>query len=198
MTEFEFLGRNIFFTTRSFALFLDKELASASRKLKTLAERKDVTQVTRGLWANQHHPEYTPYGAIPYLLDREQGYLSFLSALHRHDMISQIPSSIQIATTGRGRVLKSSIGEFHFFQIKPELMQVGVEVFEETVVYNMASKEKALLDTFYVATKKGHRFKKLPEIDFDTFNQKQFFKWLKLYPVAAQKQISDRYLGLIK
>lgn len=196
MTEFEFLGKNIFFTTRSYALFLNKEIASASRKLKARAKSGEIIQVTRGLWANHNHSGFTPYGAIPYLLDKEQGYLSFLSALHRHDMISQIPTSIQIATTGRGRILKSSIGEFRFFQIKPEIMVEGIELFEGTVTYNMASPEKALLDTFYLATKKGSRFKKLPEIEFETFKEKKFLQWLNLYPVIARKQMLERYQKL--
>lgn len=196
MNEFKFLNQHVFFTTREYALFLGKEMASASRKLKARAENGEIVQVTRGIWGNNNHRGFSPYGVIPYLLDNEQGYLSFLSALHRHGLISQIPTTIQIATTGRGRVLKTPIGEFHFFKLKPDLMQEGVEVFEGNVVYAMATQEKALLDTFYLATKKNNRFKKLPEIELEHFNQKLFLKWLKHYPKVAQKLILERYENL--
>lgn len=196
MTELDFLSKNCFFTTRTYALSLGKDIPSASKKLKARARSGDIILVTRGLWANQSHPSFTPYGAIPYLLDNEQGYLSFLSALHRHDIISQIPSSIQIATTGRGRVLKSPIGEFRFFQIKPELMQEGIEQFEGGVIYNMASPERALLDTFYLATKRGNRFKKLPEIELDSINKKNFLKLLKTYPLRSRSTILKRFEAL--
>lgn len=196
MTEFEFLSGRVFFTTREFALNLGKGIDAASRKLKTRARDEDIIQVTRGVWGNKNHKDFSPYGVIPYLLNREQGYLSFLSALHRHDLISQIPTSIQVATTGQGRVLRSPIGEFQFFKIRPELMQEGVEVFEGNLEYNIASPEKALLDTFYIATKKGHRFKKLPELDFDNFSEKKFFKLIQSYPWISRKLIQDRYLSL--
>lgn len=196
MTELEFLSKNCFFTTRTFAIHLGRGLPSASKKLKSLTLSGDIIQVTRGLYANRNHQSFTPYGAIPYLLDRDIGYLSFLSALHRHGLISQIPSSIQIATTGRGRVLKSPIGEFQFFQMKPELMQDGVNLFEGGVTYNMASPEKAMLDTFYLATKKGNRFKKLPEIELESVHKKNFLKLLKTYPLRSQSAILKRFESL--
>ena len=47
------------------------------------------------------HPYFHPLSCVPYLLGKEQGYVSFLTALHLHCVISQIPKTIQIATTGR-------------------------------------------------------------------------------------------------
>jgi len=200
MTELEFLSRHVFFTTRTYAFFLNKSISVATRKLKHRTRVGEMIQVTRGVWGNKYHHDFTPYGVIPYLLGNEEGYLSFLSAMHRHDMISQIPSSIQVATTGRARILKSPIGEFHFFQIKPELMseRAGIQVFNGPVTYNIASPEKALLDTFYLSTKKGRRFKKLPEIELhsSSFNKKKFLKWLNFYPIVAQRQIWERYQQL--
>lgn len=198
MTEMEFLARRTFFTTREYALFLNKNISASSRKLRGYAKKGDLILVTRGIWGNKNHKDFSPYGAIPYLLANEQGYLSFLSALHRHGMISQIPTAIQIATTGRGRVLKSVIGEFQFFKIRPEMLSLGINVFEGNIIYNMASPEKALLDTFYIATKKNHRFKKLPEIEWDGFHKKLFLKLLKSYPKNSQKLILERYLRFSK
>ncbi len=198
MTEMAFFNQHAVFTTREYSTVLEKNLGVSSRRLKALADRGDLILITRGIWGNKNHQDFSPYGAIPYLLDNEQGYLSFLSALHRHGLVSQIPNTIQIATTGRGRTLKSSIGEFQFFKIKPELMREGVDLFKGGLIYNMATPEKALADTFYIATKKGHRFKKLPEIELSEFKEKKFFELVKSYPKGSLKMILDRYMGLQK
>jgi hypothetical protein len=60
-------------------------------------------------------------------------------------------------------------------------MNQGVEIFEGNASYNMASIEKALLDTLYISSKKGNRFKRLPEVNLENFNEKKFLKWLKFY-----------------
>jgi len=48
---------------------------------------------------------------LRYLVGNEQGYVSFLTAMHLHGLISQIPRAYQGATTGRGRILESPIGD---------------------------------------------------------------------------------------
>lgn len=63
-------------------------------------ERGALTRLTRGVWANTSHPDFHPLVCVPKLLGREQGYVSFLTALHLRGVISQIPRTIQVATTG--------------------------------------------------------------------------------------------------
>jgi predicted transcriptional regulator of viral defense system len=198
MNELEFLYHRPFFTTREYASLLGKKVASASRTLQSYARSGKITKVTRGIWANRNHKDFSPYGAIPYLLANEQGCLSFLSALHRYGMISQIPPAIQIATTGGGRILRSPIGEFQFFRLKPELLRMGLGSFSGGIVYNISAPEKALLDTLYIATKKGRRFKKLPEVELAEIHEKRFMKWLKLYPLKSRNQMRERFQKLIK
>jgi len=55
--------------------------------------------------------------ALDCLMGKEQGYVSFLIALHLHGLVSQIPKTIQIATTGHARTLGSPIGRYEFLQI---------------------------------------------------------------------------------
>ena len=38
----------------------------------------------------------------------------------------------------------------------------------------MAAPEKSLLDTFYLATRKGRQFPHLPELDLEAFDPKKF------------------------
>jgi hypothetical protein len=121
-------------------------------------------------------------------LGKEQGYVSFLTALHLHGVISQIPKSIQIATTGRARSVNSPVGRYEFFQIKPELMTQGVGWSESQLPYLLASAEKALLDTLYLATRKNRRFAHLPELDVTQsgFRVREFERLLNGLPIPTR------------
>ncbi len=163
----------IVFTTRHYAVARDLSLSAASHQLKTMEKKKWFQPVTRGIWANPSHPYFTPMACVPVLLGVEQGYVSFLTALHRHQAISQIPRSIQIATTGHSRRLKTSFSDFEFFQLKPEMMLHGVEWSNTHIPFRMATPEKALLDTLYMATRKGKRFASLPQLQ-EGFRKNKF------------------------
>lgn len=95
--------------------------SAAAKRLRRLADKDRLTRVTKGLWANTGHPYFHPLACVPYVLGKEQGYVSFLTALHLHAVISQIPNTVQVATSGRGRLLDSPVARFELFQIKPEL-----------------------------------------------------------------------------
>ncbi len=192
MTQIEFLAKTVFFTTRQYAFALGIALETASRQLKILAIEKSLQSVTRGVWAHIHHPYYSPYGAAPYLLGNEHGYISFLTALHRHGVISQIPKTIQIATTGRGRKLKSAIGEFEFFHIQSQMMGEGIQVNEGKLPYNIATAEKAFLDTLYLSTRKGRRFAKLPEIDRESLQARELNRITRSLSPSVQNLIRPK------
>ena len=161
-----FLVRNALFTTRLFAISTDRRVDSSSRALTGLAARGLLVRVTRGLWAQPDHPSFTPFGAVGFLLGHEHGHVSFVSALHRHGVIAQIPGAVHIATTGHGRVLESPIGRFEFFQLRPQMMNGGVDVSDTEPPYPIATPEKALLDTIYIGLRR-RRFVRLPELDTD-------------------------------
>ncbi len=161
-----FLVRNALFTTRLFAISTDRRVDSSSRALTGLAARGLLVRVTRGLWAQPDHPSFTPFGAVGFLLGHEHGHVSFVSALHRHGVIAQIPGAVHIATTGHGRVLESPIGRFEFFQLRPQMMNSGVDVSDTEPPYPIATPEKALLDTIYIGLRR-RRFVRLPELDTD-------------------------------
>jgi len=178
----------IVFTTREFANQCGFSMPAATRRLARLSEKQQLTRVTKGVWANTNHPYFHPLSCVPYVLGKEQGYVSFLTALHLHGVVSQIPTTIQIATTGRGRVLTSSVGRYEFFQIKPELMTQGAEWSETKLPYLIATAEKALLDTLYLSTRKNRRFARLPELDLDSsgFQRREFKRLLKQLPIPMR------------
>lgn len=198
MTNEEFFLNNAIFTTKDFALATDVRLDSAARSLKAHVRSGLLTKITRGVWANVRHQNFSLYGLIPYILEKEQGYLSFLSALHRHGVISQIPQKIFIATTGHTRRLISPLMEFNFIQMNPKYMCDGIEWFSAGTHYGFASVEKALLDCLYISTRRGRRFSNFPELDFENINKKKFVALLKRqgYPVQIESKIKERFKEL--
>ena len=173
------LQEEVIFTTNSYARANSLELSAAAKQLNRLHKNHSIEKVTRGIWANVNHPYFSPLAAVPYLLGKEQGYVSFLTALHFYGIISQIPSKIQIASTGRRREVKSPIGFFEFIHLTPHMMKEDIKWSTSKSKYLIASLEKALLDTLYISTRKGKRFSSLPELDIENLNIKQFKRLMK-------------------
>jgi predicted transcriptional regulator of viral defense system len=190
----------VVFSTRDFAAASGSTMPAASKRLSRLAEKQFLTRVTKGLWANASHPHFHPLACVPYLLGKEQGYVSFLTALHLHGVISQIPQAIQVATTGRGRTLDSPVGQFGFLKIKPELMRDGIEWSDTRQPYLIATREKALLDVLYLSTRKNRRFARLPEVDLvdSGFRPGEFERMLRELPysIRIRSAIQSRWRTL--
>jgi len=178
----------IVFTTREYTNNRGISMPAASKFLQGMAEKKLLTRITKGVWANTSHPHFHPLASVPYLLGKEQGYVSFLTALHLHGLVSQIPKTIQVATTGRGRTLDSPVGLYEFFQIKPDLMRQGADWSETHLPYLIATPEKALIDVLYLSTRKGRRFSSLPELEFveSGFREREFERLLKQLPFSSR------------
>lgn len=153
------------FTTREFALRAGISVAAASKQLARLRrDNRSLVKLTRGVWANTANPQFSALACVPVLLGSEQGYVSFLSALHMHGAISQIPASVQVATTGHTRKLRTSVATFEFLQLKPEMFAQGVRWSDTPRPFRVATVEKALLDTLYISTRRNRRFARLPEL----------------------------------
>lgn len=173
MNSVGFLLRHAVFTTRHYAVLCDSRIDVASRQLTRLVNRGVLMRLTRGVWGQPDHPRFTPFAAVPLLLGNEQGYVSFLSAMHMHGLIAQIPGSIQVATTGHARRLATPAARYEFLRIQPSMMMEGVGVSVTEPSYNVATGAKALLDALYIATRRGRRFVSLPELDLSEIDPKQ-------------------------
>jgi len=184
----------IIFTTREYANYKKLSMPAASKRLSRLKKKKLLTRITKGVWANTSHPYFHPASCVPYLLHKETGYVSFLTALHYHGILSQIPKTIQIATTGHSRTLDSPIAYYDFIQIKPELIQQNLTWSETQLPYLLATAEKALFDVLYISTRKNKRFNSMPELTLtsDLINKRTFKKLLH------QASLSKRILNAIE
>jgi len=178
----------IIFTTRDFANYQKMSMPAASKRLSRLNENKLLTHITKGVWANAGHPYFHPASCVPYLLNNESGYVSFLTALHFHGLLSQIPKTIQVATTGHSRILDSSVAYYEFIQIKPELMQKHAMWSETQLPYLLATAEKALIDVLYISTRKNKRFIRIPELTLtpDLINIRAFKQLFNQLPLSTR------------
>ncbi len=178
----------IIFTTHDYANYAQLSMPAASKRLSRLKEKRLLTHVTKGVWANTSHPYFHPLSCVAFLLNKEQGYVSFLTALHLHGLLSQIPKTIHIASTGHSRKLESPMAYFEFIQIKPELMRQGLIWSETQLPFLLATAEKALIDVLYIATRKNKRFASLPELTLDSslFNQEKFKYLLKQLALSSR------------
>lgn len=166
---------------------LSVSTASMSRALGVMADSKLIVRVRRGVWANPQHPDFSPFALIPFLAGEtmephEMPFVSFVSALHQHGCLSQIPGSIHVAVSRQRTPISTPVGRFIFHVLVPELMDgyVAGDPFE---TYRIATPEKALVDTLYLSTRRGRAFRYLPELEFDrAFNWLLVDKWIARIP----------------
>ena len=195
--KYSVLQSSPIFTTWDFAIQTNTSISASARLLNTIAKRKEINSVVRGLWTFTQNQEVHPFSLTPYLLRNEHGYISLLTALHIHGILSQIPTRTQVVTTAHSRVVKTKLGVFEFFQMKPEMMLDGVAWSDTKLPFRMATPEKALLDVFYLSTRKGKRFSSLPELNLKEtgFKKKVFLKLLKNqnFSIPIHRAIIERF-----
>ena len=178
MNAVAFLLRHAVFTTRQFAALCERRIDVASRQLARMACQGVMVRLGRGVWAQPEHSRFTATTAVPMLLGNEQGYVSFLSTMHMHGLIGQIPGSIEVATTGHTRRLDTPVARYEFLRIQPSMMRQGIAASATEPPYNIATAAKALLDTLYIATRKRRRFASLPEVDMDQVDRSELRRLL--------------------
>lgn len=180
------------FTTAEASAAAGSTTESAVRALRNMEETGLVTRLTKGVWGVTSHPDFSPYAVVPYLLarsreadDREPeisvgwdapidleatteigytGYVSFISALHLHGMLSQIPREIHVAVITQRRSVKTPVAAYVFHQIARDLFG-GAAAGDRWGRFAIATPAKAVVDTLYLSTKRGKQFGHLPEIE---------------------------------
>jgi hypothetical protein len=153
-------------------VFFTKEIADlsggstsvATRVLTRMARDGFIQRVVRGLWCVPSDPRFSRFTLIHYLSRGHPSYLSFLSALHLHGLIEQIPQTVYAATTGHTRLVNTVIGGYSFHRIAPTLFG-GFDWYGEQRNFLVATAEKALVDSLYLSSRKGQRFRFFPEIE---------------------------------
>jgi predicted transcriptional regulator of viral defense system len=162
-------------TTREAAAALRTSTSSASRALRTLAQRGLARRIRHGLWSLADRT------ADPRLLAAEitrphPAYVSFASALAAHGVIDQIPREIALASTGRPKRVKTRQGIFVVHRVPPRLFG-GFDLKDGVAI---ATSEKALFDFVYVSQASGRTRQRLPELDLPrSFSRREVDGWIK-------------------
>jgi hypothetical protein len=179
---------DIVFTTTRAAQLGGTSVQSAARVLQSMARNGLVTHVTRGLWAITSHPDFSPYAVLPFILDAQRtptvaepwntpidiaaanqhasraGYVSFVSALHLHGMLSQIPREIHVAVPRQRHALDTSVARYVFHRLT-QYREAETVSGDRWGRFALATPAQALVDTMYVSVHRGRHFAHLPEIE---------------------------------
>ncbi|MCK9583231.1 MAG: type IV toxin-antitoxin system AbiEi family antitoxin domain-containing protein [Endomicrobiales bacterium] len=189
------LNRPIF-TTREITDLSGKSASNVTQTLNYLAQHNAIKKLHRGVWGEVTSKLISPYMLIPHLFTSTRVYVSFLSALHLHGIIEQIPQTITLASTTHTKKIRTAIGVFAVHQILPEFFS-GFDWYKGTVSFLIAQPEKALADCLYLYTKKKKQYGHFPELNLKKpFRIQKVIEWIEKIPdqksiVAAKAKLNE-------
>ncbi|MBU4338034.1 hypothetical protein KKD57_00565 [Patescibacteria group bacterium] len=155
--------------------------ASLRVAMSRLTKSGEVRRIIRGIysidlalidWENFACEIYCP------------SYISFESALAIHNVLSQKPVHITLATSNRGKQMTAKDKNIIYHHIQENLFWGFVK--KESCL--IADPEKALLDMIYLSL---HGYAKFDseEIDFKFINKKRLDKYLKIFNISTMNNI---------
>lgn len=192
-----FIPRSPVFRTRDVVRRARVRRDVATRALKSLANRGVLTRITRGLWADTRHKDFSVYAVVPHLLRGKEGYVSLLSALNLHGMIEQIPGAVHIIVASQRRPIRTPVGRYEFHQLSRDLMG-GHDPYGRLGLFELATPAKALFDALYYSARKGKRFSRLPELELPSaFSNREMRNWIERirYP-KLRKAVNERWRAI--
>lgn len=133
--------------------------SNASHFLASLQEAGSVLRVAPGRWSVVARP--SPYLVASWLTDPYPSYVSLYTALSRRGLITQIPRTIYVVSLADTKTVRTPVGTYSVHRLPPELFGG----YEERDGERMATPEKAVFDTLYLARARGRRFSHLTEIE---------------------------------
>ena len=190
------LGR-VVFTTNELACFSGKSLSATTQALNFLQREGLIQKLYRGIWAEAIGVRLSPYAVIPFLFPRHRAYLSFISALHLHGMVEQIPQEITLASTAHTKSIQTKIGTFSVHHIASSFFK-GFVWYRGESKFLIAEPEKALIDCLYLSAFKKKQFVYFPELHFPkSFRFKKTKEWVKKIPSSKVRAYVQKKLDLL-
>ena len=177
-------------TTGDAALRLRLTRSAATRALGRLAAAGLVLHLRHGLWSLD--PRIDPLLLPEYLTAPFPAYVSLLSALHLHGIISQIPRVIYVASLAPTKRIKTGLADYSVHRLAPSFFG-GFETTAAGV--RLARPEKSLLDCLYLAPGRSRLFAALPEVEIPRgFDRKEARLWLDRISPGPRRQLVERRL----
>ncbi len=175
------LGRAVF-TTHELVASSGKSASTVVQSLNRLAQQGLLMRVYRGVWAEAGPKALSPFEIIPCLFPRHRAYVSFITALHLHGIVEQIPQVITLASPSHTRTLRTRAGTFSVHQIAPQFFD-GFDWYKGDGSFLIAEPEKALVDSLYLSSRKKKQFGHFPELHFPpAFSFKKAVGWTGRIP----------------
>ncbi len=175
------LGRPVF-TTHELIGTSGKSTSTIVQSLNRLVEQGLLIKIYRGVWAEAGDKRVSAFEIIPCLFPRQRVYVSFISALHLHGMLEQIPQVITLASTAHTSTIRTKAGVFSVHQIDPSIFD-GFDWYKGEGSFLIAEPEKALVDSLYLSSRRKKQFGHFPELHFGPeFSFKKAIKWVKRIP----------------
>ena len=181
-------------TTDEAALVLRAERSAATHTLKRLATAGLLKRIRHGLWATDLNLD--PLLLPEYLTAPFPSYVSFQSALFFHGMVSQIPNVIYVASLAQTRKVRTSFGTYSIHRLAPNFFG-GYEIAKTSGV-RLATPEKALLDTLYLAPARSRLFAHLPEVEVPAhFDRDRIRYWVRRIPAGPRRKSVEQRLDAV-
>lgn len=192
MTYFELktgIQQNIFTFLDILKLFPDEKETTVKIQLHRLGKKKLVTLVKRGLYC--FDPQKIDELALAGLL-YQPSYVSLETALNYYGIIPDVSLSVNSISATTTKRIKNGFGSFSYHKIKKDLF-FGFKAMEspDKITFNIAFKEKALLDYIYIRRISDTHDLRL---NLKSLDKKIYTKFSKSYPVFVQKvKLSKNY-----
>lgn len=191
ISQIKKLGRPVFSTFELTALS-GKSASTVTQSLNYLRREGAVIKISRGLWA-ETGAAVSAYTVVPYLFPRGRAYVSFVSALHLHGIIEQIPRVITLASTAHTRTVRTSIAVYSVHRIDPAFFS-GFAWYKGNGSFLIAEAEKALVDSLYLSARRKKQFGHFPELRFPgSFSFPRAFGWSRRIPdIRIRSHVRER------
>ena len=181
MVSIKKLGRPVF-TTHEMIAISGKSASTIVQSLNRLANQGLIIKIYQSVWAEPGPKTLSPFEVIPHLFPRQRVYVSFISALHLHGILEQIPQVITLASTAHTNTIRTKAGTFSIHQIDPAIFD-GFDWYKGEGSFLIAEPEKALIDSLYLSSRKKKQFGHFPELHFPSeFSFTKAVKWVKRIP----------------
>ena len=191
------LGRPVF-TTHELITISGKSSSTIIQCLNRLVTQGLLTKIYRGVWAEVGAKRVSAMEVIPYVFPRQRVYVSFISALHLHGMLEQIPQVITLASTAHTNTIRTNAGVFEVHQIAPTIFD-GFDWYQGEGSFLIADPEKALIDSLYLSSRKKKQFGHFPELYFPPeFSFKKAAQWVGRIPEEKIRLYISKKLEALK
>ena len=179
------------FTTNDAVGALGLPVAHASKILARLSDSEHVVRLARGRWAL---PERLQPFALPEALTAPKpSYISLYSALYHHGLIEQIPDVVYAVTLAPTRRVTTPLGTVSLHHVAPRFF-AGFELMDGNGV-KLATPEKALVDTLYLAPARSRLFCALPELELPRgFSKRRTWSYVERIESPQRRSMVERRL----